>query len=54
MTPLRRDQRNREVRRRSGAAMGRCGGEGKKKEGKKGRSEGERASLCRSPSSPYL
>ena len=51
-TPLRRDRRNREVRRRSGAAMGRCGG-GRKKEGVKGWSEGERASLCRSPF-PYL
>ena len=34
--------------------MGCCGGGGKKKEGKKGRSEGERASLCRPPSSYYL
>lgn len=34
--------------------MGRCGGGRKKKEGEKGRSEGERASLCRSLSSPYL
>ena len=40
--------RNKAMRRWSGAAMGRCSGEGKKKEGEKGRSEGERASLCRS------
>ena len=42
------------MRRRNGAAVGGCGGGKKKKEGEKGQSEGEHASLCRSPSSSYL
>ena len=41
-------------RRWNGAAMSCCDGMTKKKECEKGQSEGERASLCRSPSSPYL
>ena len=40
-------------RRRNGMTKSCCGKE-KKKEGDKGRSEGERASLCRSPSSSHL
>ena len=45
--------RSKTMRRRNGAAKS-CCGEEKKKEGEKGRSEGERASLCRSRSSYYL